>query len=416
MKPLALAVFALVAAAGAARGEQAPPLQPIVDATPSGGVLRLPPGRYAGPVVITKPMTIDGSGSVVLTGNDVGTVLTLSGSQITIAGLKIEHSGQRHENGDACLLLQNASFSVVKNNVLQDCLIGMDVQRSNNNILRDNRIIGGVGAEDLRGDGIRVWWSNDNRIEGNRVIAHRDVIFEYSTRNLLKGNRIEGGRYGTHFMYASGNVAEGNTYIEDTVGIFSMFSSDLRLVGNRILRSNGAVGKGIGLKEADNVTLEDNLVIDCAIGLYNDDSPSDPDRPNILRGNRFAFNGIGVQYHRDQESNIYTGNNFIGNFTDVMVQNGGGATASRWDGNYWDDYQGFDRKHTGVGETPFEIYSYADKLWADTPMASFYRGSPALESIDFLSRLAPFSKPVLVLRDMKPATRPFSDKSAAAGG
>ncbi len=123
-----------------------------------------------------------------------------------------------------------------------------------------------------------------------------------------------------------------------------------------------------------------------------------------------------MQYHRDQESNIYTGNDFIGDFTDVMVQNGGGATASRWDGNYWDDYQGFDRKHTGVGETPFEIYSYADKLSADTPMASFYRGSPALESIDFLSRLAPFSKPVLVLRDMKPATRPFSDKSAAAGG
>lgn len=415
MKPLALAVFALVAAAGAARGEEAPPLQQLVDATPSGGVLHPPPGRYSGPVVINKPLTIDGAGAVVLTGNDVGTVLTLTGSQITIAGLKIEHSGQRHENGDACLLMQNASFSIVKDNVLQDCLIGLDVQRSNNNILRDNRIIGGEGTEDLRGDGIRVWWSNDNRIEGNHVIAHRDVIFEYSTRNLLKGNRIENGRYGTHFMYAGGNVAEGNTYIEDSVGIFSMFSSDLRLVGNRIARSNGAVGKGIGLKEADNVTLENNLIIDCAIGLYNDDLPSDPDRPNILRGNRFAFNGIGVQFHLNQKGNVFTGNDFIGNFTDVSAQ-GGGAMASQWDGNYWDDYQGFDRKHTGVGETPFEIYSYADRLWADTPMASFYRGSPALESIDFLSRLAPLSKPVLVLRDNKPATRPFSQASAAAGG
>jgi nitrous oxidase accessory protein len=415
MKPLALAALALLAVAGAARGEKAPPLQPLVDAAPSGGVLRPPPGRYSGPVVIDKPITIDGSGAVVLTGNGVGTVLTLSGAQITIAGLKIEHSGERHENSDACLRLQNASFSIVKNNVLRDCLIGLDIQRSNNNILRNNQILGGAGAEDMRGDGIRVWWSNDNRIEGNKVLAHRDVIFEYSTRNLLKDNRIENGRYGTHFMYASGNVAEGNTYIEDSVGIFSMFSSDLRLIGNRILRSNGAVGKGIGLKEADNVTLENNLIIDCAIGLYNDYSPSDPDRPNNLRGNRFAFNGIAVQYHRNQESNIYTGNDFIGNFTDVMVQNGGGATASRWDGNYWDDYQGFDRKHTGVGETPFEIYSYADRIWANFPMASFYRGSPALESIDFLSRLAPFSKPVLVLRDMKPATRPFNGDNAAGG-
>ena len=416
MKPLALAAFALLAAAAAARGDEAPPLQPLVDAAPSGGVLRPPPGRYSGPVAITKPLTLDGAGAVILTGNDVGTVLTLSGSQITIAGVTIEHSGQRHENGDACLRLQNANFSIVKDNILRDCLIGLDVQRSNNNILRGNRIIGGAGAEDMRGDGIRVWWSNDNRIEGNEVIAHRDVIFEYSTRNLFKGNRIENGRYGTHFMYANGNTAEANAYVENTVGIFSMFSSDLKLIGNRIARSNGAVGKGIGLKEADNVILENNLVIDCAIGLYNDNSPSDPDRPNILRGNRFAFNGIAVQYHRDQESNIYTGNNFIGNFTNVMVQNGGGATASQWDGNYWDDYQGFDRKHTGVGETPFEIYSYADKIWAEKPMASFYRGSPALESIEFLSRLAPFSKPVLVLRDRKPATHPFNDGSAAAGG
>ena len=412
MKPLALAAFALLAAAAAARCDEAAPLQPLVDAAPSGGVLRPPPGRYSGPVAITKPLTLDGAGAVILTGNDVGTVLTLSGSQITIAGVTIEHSGQRHENGDACLRLQNASFSIVKDNILRDCLIGLDVQRSNNNILRANRIIGGAGTEDMRGDGIRVWWSNDNRIEGNEVIAHRDVIFEYSTRNLFKGNRIENGRYGTHFMYANGNTAEANAY----VGIFSMFSSDLKLIGNRIARSNGAVGKGIGLKEADNVILENNLVIDCAIGLYNDNSPSDPDRPNILRGNRFAFNGIAVQYHRDQESNIYTGNNFVGNFTNVMVQNGGGATASQWDGNYWDDYQGFDRKHTGVGETPFEIYSYADKLWAEKPMASFYRGSPALEAIEFLSRLAPFSKPVLVLRDSKPATHSFSDGSEAAGG
>ncbi|WP_298428887.1 nitrous oxide reductase family maturation protein NosD [Rhodoblastus sp.] len=415
MKQIVLAAIALFAAA-AARADEAPPLQPLVDVTPEGGVLRPPAGRYSGPVVLGKAMTLDGSGSVVVTGNDAGTVLTVNGAQITIAGLKIEHSGQRHEAGDACILLQNASFSIVKDNVLEDCLTGVDVERSDNNILRDNRILGGKGSEDMRGDGIRVWWSNDNRIEGNKVFAHRDVIFEYSTRNLLKGNEIEGGRYGTHFMYASGNVAEGNTYIEDSVGIFSMFSSDLRLVGNRILRSNGAVGKGIGLKEADNVTVENNLILDCAIGLYNDDSPSDPDRPNVIRGNRFAFNGIGVQYHRNQESNIFSRNDFVGNFTDVMVQDGGAATASQWDGNYWDDYQGFDRKHSGVGETPFEIYSYADKLWANTPLASFFRGSPALESLDFLLRLAPFSRPVLVLRDKQPATHSFDNDGAAAGG
>jgi len=41
-------------------------------------------------------------------------------------------------------------------------------------------------------------------------------------------------------------------------------------------------------------------------------------------------------------------------------------------------------------------------------MTSFYRGSPVFETIDFLARLAPFSKPLLVLRDEEPATRPPS--------
>ena len=116
----------------------------------------------------------------------------------------------------------------------------------------------------------------------------------------------------------------------------------------------------------------------------------------------------------NSESNTFARNDFIGNFTDVSARGGDGATSTDWDGNYWDAYQGFDRKNAGVGETPFEIYAYADKIWADAPMTSFFRGSPVLESIDFLSRLAPFSKPVLVLRDPHPVDAPGLGTQCAA--
>ena len=36
------------------------PFQDLVDKAPAGSVLKPPPGRYAGPVVINKPLTIDG--------------------------------------------------------------------------------------------------------------------------------------------------------------------------------------------------------------------------------------------------------------------------------------------------------------------------------------------------------------------
>ncbi|MBF0335138.1 MAG: nitrous oxide reductase family maturation protein NosD, partial [Alphaproteobacteria bacterium] len=68
-------------------------------------------------------------------------------------------------------------------------------------------------------------------------------------------------------------------------------------------------------------------------------------------------------------------------------------------------YEGFDRDRDGTGDTAFELFSYADRLWMDVPQASFFRTSPALEVIDFLERLAPFSPPLLLLRDEKPATR-----------
>jgi len=103
----------------------------------------------------------------------------------------------------------------------------------------------------------------------------------------------------------------------------------------------------------------------------------------------------------------------------------GGKTASRnlWEGNFWDDYAGFDRDGDGVGDTPYQLYGYADRIWMDVPPAQFFKGSPLLEVLDFLERLAPFSEPDLTLEDPRPmmtaklsgeplpSTRPRADDS-----
>ena len=400
---------------GQASAQNPPPFQPLVDAAPEGGVLRPAPGVYAGPATIGKAMTIDGGGSVTITGNGLGTVVTLTGRQIVLQGLKIRDSGHRHENLDACLRLEGASFNVVKDNDLAGCLVGIDVNRADRNIFRRNRIQGLEPASDMRGDGLRVWYSNDNIFERNTIIDHRDFILEYSTRNVLTGNKITNGRYGTHFMYASGNVARDNVYENNEVGIFSMYASHLCLVGNSVLNSNGPSGFGLGFKEAGNLTVENNRILGNAIGIYLDDSPSDTDQVNTFRNNRIGFNGVAIQFHSSGEGNKFGGNSFYGNYTDVAAHGGAAAASAVWDGNSWDAYQGFDRSGRGVGDTPFEVYAYADRIWADLPMASYFRGSPLFESIDFLTRLAPFSKPQLILRDERPATRPIVDGPATCG-
>ena len=79
----------------------------------------------------------------------------------------------------------------------------------------------------------------------------------------------------------------------------------------------------------------------------------------------------------------------------------GGGTAQRegWNGNFWDDYAGFDRQGDGIGDVPYEIYTYADRIWMERPYASFFRGGLALGAMDFIERLAPFSEPRLLVRE-----------------
>ena len=91
------------------------------------------------------------------------------------------------------------------------------------------------------------------------------------------------------------------------------------------------------------------------------------------------------------------------NLTQITVSGGKTANRNVWEGNYWSDYEGFDRDGDGVGDVPYELYAYADRLWRDQPYAQFFKGSPTLEVLDFLERLAPFTEPYLLVRDASPA-------------
>ncbi|HID48106.1 MAG TPA: nitrous oxide reductase family maturation protein NosD, partial [Chromatiales bacterium] len=91
------------------------------------------------------------------------------------------------------------------------------------------------------------------------------------------------------------------------------------------------------------------------------------------------------------------------------------ANRNVWENNYWSDYQGFDLDKNGVGDTPYEVYAYADRLWRDEPYAQFFKGSPMLEVLDFLERLAPLSEPQLLVRDNQPTLSPEFELAVQEG-
>jgi len=385
--------------------EAAPPLQPLVDATPKGAVLRPPPGRYSGPVVIRRPIVLDGGGNVRVDGAGQGTVILMATDGAEVRGLHITGSGENHDGLDAGIQVRGNGNRIV-GNVIEDCLFGVDLQQSNDNLVRGNRIGSKPLPLGVRGDGVRLWYSRDNQILDNRIEDVRDVVVWYSGGNRIAGNTVTGGRYALHFMYSEANHVEDNRYEDNMVGIFLMYSDGVEIRRNQIRGALGATGMGIGFKESSSVVIEENAILYCAKGIYLDTSPYEPDTTNRIVRNRIAYNGVGVVFHSDWHGNVFRGNDFDGNFTQVSVRGGGSAAHNTWQGNHWDDYRGFDRDHDGRGDTPYLLYSYADRIWQQRPEAAFFRGSPLFEAIDFLDRLAPFSEPTLVLRDEAPRFEP----------
>ena len=63
---------------------------------------------------------------------------------------------------------------------------------------------------------------------------------------------------------------------------------------------------------------------------------------------------------------------------------------------------GFDKNKDNVGDTVHQNMQYASQLWHYNKKVKFFYGSPIMTIIDFLSQLAPFVQPVVLLVDQKP--------------
>jgi len=378
-----------------------PSFQALVDAAPAGSTLKPQPGDYAGPVRLSKPLNIEGGGQVVIDGGGKGTVFVLETDGATLRGVHLKGSGDSHDTDDACLNVRGHR-NTLENLVIDDCLFGIDLKQSNENIVKGNRIRSKPFELGVRGDGLRLWYSMKNRIEGNEIVDSRDMVAWYSNGNLFANNVGKRSRYSIHFMFANNNEVVGNRFYDNAVGIYLMYTEGVNVRNNVISHATGAAGMGIGFKEASDAIIEGNEIIYCAVGVGSDLSPFQPDTKIEMRNNRFAFNGIGIQFTSELGGNIMTNNVFEGNLTQIAYSGRAAVERNEWHGNYWDDYQGFDRNGDGVGDTPYELYAFADRLWMEIPFARFFLNAPAMETLDFLERLAPFSSPELLLKDEAP--------------
>lgn len=377
-----------------------PSLQSLVDATSPGGTLRLSPGVHAGPVTLSRPIVLDGGGKAIIDGGGKRSVLRVNTGNAVVRGLILRNTGNSHDQMDSGIAIEGDS-NRIEDNVIEDALFGIVLKQSNHNLVRRNHIRSKAAELSMRGESVRLWNSIGNRIEDNDIADTRDFTLMNSPNNHVSGNSIRGSRYGMHLIFSPNSHVEKNRLSYNATGIVVLNSDYITIRGNTLQHTANIGGACIAIKKSTEILAEGNQIVHCATAILSDSPVGDLNRL-VFRNNRIAHNTTGVQLYGERGGHIFENNRFEKNLLQVVMSGSGDALANRWHGNYWDDYEGFDLNHDGIGDTPHEIYAYADRIWIETPAASFFRNSPALEVLDFLERLAPFSAPDLILRDPKP--------------
>ncbi len=379
------------------------PLQAWLDTALPGTVLRLPAGTYRGPATINKPLTLEGNQQVIIDAGGHGTVLTIKADHVTVRGLTLRGSGDSHDQLDGGIMAEGKAL-LIENIVFEDVLFGISLHKTTDSIVRHNRIRSRPVDSADRGDGIRLWYSTGNRIERNDIAQIRDITVSNSPHNRYIANTIRDSRRAFNFLFSHRSIIEGNRLEKNSTGIIALNSEGLIIRNNVILHAMDASGAGVALKETSAALIQGNEIIHCAHGIMAD-SPMNPLNRIVFIDNTIAHNITGIYFYGAKGGHIAINNTFKSNLWPVTIIGDGDPMNDVWWGNSWDNYEGFDLDGDGFGDKPHELYAWADRIWLETPRATFFRNTPVLELLDFLERLAPFSTPSLILRDTAPRMR-----------
>lgn len=383
---------------------QANELQEAINLAKEGDYIELSPGVYEGNIIINKALTIDGiNNKAIIKGENNSTVIKIISSNVVLKNLTITDSGSLHTNIDSAISCNDVKNITIKNNIIKNSLFGIDFAQTHNSKIINNQISSKPLTLGLRGDGIRLWYSHNNLVESNKITKSRDMVLWYSSKNIIRKNYANDCRYSLHFMYAGENLVEQNIYENNSVGIFFMFSSGTIAKDNIVKNSKGAFGVGIGMKDASDFKVYNNTFMYNARGIYSDQSPFQPNTTNIYKNNKILFNTIGINFHANLHKNIFEENVFKANIQSVSNDTPGSKLEiNKWRRNYFDEYEGMDRDKDGIGDIEYRAYLYADRLLNHKPNLQFFYGSSIIGILNFLSKLAPFSEPELLLTDKEP--------------
>jgi len=408
-------------------------LQEMLNASQDGDTLTLSPGKYFGNFVITKQITLRGSGESAKKGSIInaqgsGHALVLKNSHITIDNLNIVNWGDdltdqnsgiySNEKVGSSSDKKRAVGLVISNNTLSGDGFGIWLNHVTKAKVFNNTVEGNLTLRSAdRGNGIQVANVTHSHVFHNETHKTRDGIYVISSQNnLIEDNTMHHLRYGIHYMYSYDNTVKNNTAYSTRAGYALMSSRRLTITGNKTTDSedygfllnfitestftNNHI-QGVWTKPENKVLGRDGK----GLFVYNSGY-------NTLERNIIDTTEIGIHLTAGSENIKIFENSFINNPTQVKyVSNKKQEWSQNGRGNYWSNYLGWDMDYDGIGDAIFEPNDGIDKLVWQYPEMKMIMDSPAILILRWVQKQFPVLKPPGV-KDSHPLMAPhFASKN-----
>lgn len=352
--------------------ESYPSLQAIIDLAKPGDQLTLTEPAYAGPVVITKQLTLTAAAGIALINDRPQSAIVIQAEGVVLEQLAIRHRAFG-ETGAAVQV--EADGVTLRGLSIHTRGSGILLRGADQGVVENNQITWdssqGVAAMGQKGNAIDLFQSNNSRITANRITAMRDGIYLDNSKALtIQDNHVSGSRYAIHCMYIDGTQLIGNTSEYNVTGAMIMGVRNVRVEGNTFTKQKDNVNsQGILLYDVKDSVLTDNAVEGNRVGLYLEDSSG-----NELMHNNILRNFIGIQFV-DSEDNRLTYNDFVAN---VIEAEATGSENNQLRFNYWDSAEVLDLDRDGTSELAYAINPFYQRLVAETPAYQLFFQSPGI--------------------------------------
>jgi nitrous oxidase accessory protein len=373
------------------------PIADAVSRAAPGAVLVLTGGRYReSTVTIDRALTLDGRNLATLDGEGVRGLLVIAADDVTVRGVRFLDTGHSAVDDRAALRVTGARRCLIEDNAFIATMFGVYLERATGCVVRNNALAGPRSTHIASGNGIHLWYSDSNTVQGNRIRGHRDgIYFEFAKGGVVIDNESEANaRYGLHFMFSDDCRYERNRFSSNQSGVAVMYSRRVVMRGNRFVRNWGSAAYGLLLKDISDSEIRGNEFIENSVALHLEGS-----NRNAIEENSLERNGWAIRLMANAQDNVVKRNRFAGNTFDVTTNSR--QNFSTFTENSWDRYRGYDLNRDGIGDVPHRPVRLFALIVEQSPPTMILQHSILVDVLDFAERMVPSLTPE-TLADARP--------------